>query len=126
MHVAPLEHNILANNFLFLLPKSVCLAKKQHTDCIVFGLTPSGSKRTIYRTRVEHLNNYTTNVVINFGLLDFLVPTMLYNLETNTTFSEKKIIELNSEYTYTLFLGRRVQVKKIIIASVFNTRAKCH
>jgi hypothetical protein len=65
-------------------------------------------------------------VVINFGLLDFLAPTMLYNLETNTTFSEKKIIELNSEYTYTLFLGRWVQVKKRIIASVFNTRAKCH
>ena len=33
------------------------------TNCIVFGVTQTGLDPTIYRTRDEHANYYTTDVV---------------------------------------------------------------
>jgi hypothetical protein len=33
------------------------------TNFIVFGLTPPGLEPTIYHTRGEHANNYTTHAV---------------------------------------------------------------
>ena len=35
-----------------------------NTNFIVFGLTHPGFEPTIYRTRGEHANHYTTNVVL--------------------------------------------------------------
>jgi hypothetical protein len=35
-----------------------------NTNFIVFGLTRSGLEPTIYHTRFEHANNYTTDTVI--------------------------------------------------------------
>jgi hypothetical protein len=34
-----------------------------NTNFIVFGLTPPGLEPTIYRTRGEHANHYTTDAV---------------------------------------------------------------
>jgi hypothetical protein len=34
-----------------------------HTDLMVFGLNQSGFEPTIYRTRGEHANTYTTDAV---------------------------------------------------------------
>ena len=45
------------------LLSAVCLAEKQQIPISVFGLTQIGIKRTIYRTRDEHTNHYTTNAV---------------------------------------------------------------
>ena len=39
------------------------LSNKQHTNFIVFGLNRSGLEPTIYNTRGEHANHYTTDVV---------------------------------------------------------------
>ena len=42
---------------------AACLAEKQQIPILVFGLTLSGLEPTIYRTRDEHANHYTTDVV---------------------------------------------------------------
>jgi hypothetical protein len=39
--------------------------KAPNTNFIVFGLTRSGLEPTIYRTRVEHANHYTSDAVDN-------------------------------------------------------------
>ena len=39
------------------------IGEATHTNCIVFGLTRSGLEPTIYRTREEHANHYTTETV---------------------------------------------------------------
>ena len=54
-----------ANQFLLLLINAACLAKKQqiNTNFIVFGLIRTRLKPTIYRTRGEHANHYTTDAV---------------------------------------------------------------
>jgi len=40
------------------------IGEETHTDFIVFGLTRSELELTIYHTRGEHANNYTTDVVV--------------------------------------------------------------
>ena len=54
-HVAPLGH-------IILIPNAACLADKQQIPffLIVFGLIRSGLEHTIYRTRDEHTNHYST------------------------------------------------------------------
>ena len=42
----------------------MCLEEKQQIPILVFGLTRSGLEPTIYRTRGEHTNHYTTDAVI--------------------------------------------------------------
>ena len=82
-HVALLGHIIMikTNHALLLLLIAACLEEKQHmsllillnavsgeetnTNFIVFGLTRQGLEPTIYRTRDEHDNNYTIDVVSN-------------------------------------------------------------
>ena len=51
-----------ANPSLLLLLNTKCLAKKQDTNFIVFGLTPLGHEPSIYHTQAEHkhANHYTT------------------------------------------------------------------
>ena len=40
-----------------------------HTNFIIFGLTQPGLKPTIYRTRGEHANHYTTDAVTEIGTI---------------------------------------------------------
>ena len=59
-YVAPLGH-------IILLP-----SQATNTNCIVFGLTRAGLEPTIYRTRGQHANHYTSDAVdknINFQLI---------------------------------------------------------
>jgi hypothetical protein len=49
-----------ANQSLLLLLSAACLTEKQQ---IPIGLTPPGLEPTIYRTRGEHANHYTTDAV---------------------------------------------------------------
>jgi hypothetical protein len=48
-----------------------------NTNLIVFGLTRSGLKPTIYRTRGEHANHYSTDVV-NLVSGDYAVTVCMY------------------------------------------------
>ena len=50
-----------------LFSPSCCVlsGKATNTNFIVFGFTWSGLKPTIYHTRGEHANHYTTDAVIN-------------------------------------------------------------
>jgi hypothetical protein len=52
-----------ANKSVFLLLNVAWLAEKQQIPIffIVFGLTQPGLEPTIYRTREEHSNHYTTD-----------------------------------------------------------------
>jgi hypothetical protein len=50
-----------ANQSLLFLFNAVCLAEKQHILMLVFGLIRSRLKPTIYHTRGEHSNHYTTD-----------------------------------------------------------------
>jgi hypothetical protein len=43
------------------------LIEKTNTNFIVFGLTRSGLEPTIYRTRGEHANHYTTDAFFQDG-----------------------------------------------------------
>jgi hypothetical protein len=47
---------------LFFPINAVCLAEKQQTP-FFFGLNGLGTERTIYHTRLEHANRYTTDKV---------------------------------------------------------------
>jgi hypothetical protein len=51
-----------ANQYLFFLLNDVC-GEATNTNFIVFGLTRSGLVPTIYHTRGEHANHYTTDGV---------------------------------------------------------------
>jgi hypothetical protein len=51
---------LIPNQYLVFLLNVACLAD---TNFIVFGLTRSGLEPTIYHTRVEHTNHYTTDEV---------------------------------------------------------------
>ena len=53
-----------ANQSLVFLLNAACLAEKQQISIIVFGLTWSGLKPTIYRNWGEYANHYTTNAVL--------------------------------------------------------------
>jgi hypothetical protein len=65
-HVALLGHIILIpSQPVFSLSPQCCVLSGEatNTNVIVVGLTLPGLKRTIYRTRGEHANNYTTDMV---------------------------------------------------------------
>ena len=65
-----------ANPFWILLLNAACLAvsgEATNTNFIIFGLTRPGLEPTIYRTRGEHANHYTTDAV--------LTNSKLYNLQ---------------------------------------------
>ena len=47
-----------------------CLAEKL-TNSIVFGFTRSGLEPTIYRTRDEHADNYTTDAVFYYNEVNY-------------------------------------------------------
>ena len=52
-----------ANQSLLFLLNAACLVEKQQIPILVFGLTRSGLKPTIYCTQGEHANQYTTDAV---------------------------------------------------------------
>ena len=54
-----------ANQSLLFLLKTVLTREATNTNFIVFGLTRSGLKPTIYHTRGEHTNHYSTDAVIS-------------------------------------------------------------
>jgi hypothetical protein len=58
-----------ANQSLLFLLNAACLAEKQNSNFTVFGLTRSGLEPTIYLTRGEHTNLYTTDAVKLFGIV---------------------------------------------------------
>jgi hypothetical protein len=65
-HVALLGHIILIpGQTIFSLSPQCCILSGEaiNTNVIVVGLTRPGLERTIYRTRGEHANNYTTDKV---------------------------------------------------------------
>ena len=65
-HVTPLGHIILIpSQPVFALSSECCMLTREETNTnfIVFGLTQSGLEPTIYRTRFEHANHYTTDAV---------------------------------------------------------------
>ena len=65
-HVALLGHIILIpSQPVFSLSPQCCVLSGEaaNTNLIVFGLFRPGQERTIYRTRGEHANNYTTDMV---------------------------------------------------------------
>ena len=64
-HVAPLGHIILilSQPMLFLLNAGCLGVKPKNTNFIVLSLTPSMLESTIYRTRGEYANQYTTDEV---------------------------------------------------------------
>ena len=65
-HVAPLGHIILilSQPVFALIPSCFILSEEAtHTNFIVFGLTRPEHEPTIYRTRGEHANHYTTDAV---------------------------------------------------------------
>jgi hypothetical protein len=64
-HVAPLGHIILilSQSLLFLLNAGCLGVKPKNTNFIVFSLTPSVLEPTIYLTRGEYANQYTTDEV---------------------------------------------------------------
>ena len=65
-HAAPLGYIILIpSQPVFALSPYFCMLSGEatNTNFIVFGLTRSGLEPTIYCTRGEHANHYTTNAV---------------------------------------------------------------
>ena len=74
--------DIIPSQSVCALSLSCCVLSGDptHTNCIVFGLTRSGLEPTIYHTRGEHANHYTTDVVLVFKrgiLLDVLILTLM-------------------------------------------------
>ena len=66
-HVATLGHIIQIPSIpVFALSPQCCVLSGEatNTNCIVFGLTRPGLEHTIYHTRDELANHYTTNVVV--------------------------------------------------------------
>ena len=57
-HVAPLGHIIL------ILNQSVFSGEATNSNFIIFGLTRSGLEPTMYCTRGEHVDHYTTDAII--------------------------------------------------------------
>ena len=71
-HVAPFGHIILIpSQPVFALTPLCCMLSGEatNTNLIVFGLTQPGLEHTIYRTRGEHANNYTTDVVLLWNII---------------------------------------------------------
>ena len=65
-HVAPIGHNILIpSQPVFALFPYCCVLSGEatNTNFIVFGLTRPELEPTIFRTRNEHANHYTTDAV---------------------------------------------------------------
>ena len=63
IHVAPIGHIILIpSQPVFALSPEYCMfsGDETNTNYIVFGLMRQGLEPTIYRTRNEHANHYTT------------------------------------------------------------------
>ena len=59
---------------VFALPPLCCVLSREatNTNFIVFGLTRSGLEPTIYRTRGEHTNHYTTDAVsLKLGIANY-------------------------------------------------------
>ena len=72
-HVAPLGHIILMpSQLVFALSPQRCVLSGEatHTNFIVFDLSRSMLKPTIYCTRGEHANNYTTDAVYKISKYD--------------------------------------------------------
>jgi hypothetical protein len=88
-HVRPSElrrdnyHNF--NNIRLImieaaLSPSCCVPSGEatHTNFIVLGLTRWGLEPTIYRTRGEHANHYTTDTVYMTGRMQYLLKCTKY------------------------------------------------
>ena len=64
-HVAPIGHIILIPSQLVFDVSPWCYVRRgeaANTNCIVFGLTHQALKPTIYRSRHEYTNYYTTDI----------------------------------------------------------------
>ena len=53
-----------SNQSLLLFLNAACLVGKQQIPILVFGLMRPGLEPTIYHTRCEHANHYTTDTVV--------------------------------------------------------------
>ena len=60
-----LKHIILIPSLFLLLLSYVLRREAANAIFLVFGLTQPGLKFTIYHTRGEHANHYTTDAVQN-------------------------------------------------------------
>jgi hypothetical protein len=59
-----------ANQSLLFLLNAACLAEQQHIPIFLFfGLTRPGLEPTVYRTRGEHANLYSTDAITVAGML---------------------------------------------------------
>jgi len=66
--VTPLGHILTPSQPFFALIPWCCMLNKEaaNTNYIIFGLTRLGLEPTIYHTRGQHANYYTTNAVETF------------------------------------------------------------
>ena len=61
------------NQPLLLLLKAACFVEQQQIPILqVFALNRTGFEDTIYRTRGEYANHYTTNAVLDIHVMHFL------------------------------------------------------
>jgi hypothetical protein len=70
-HAALLGHIILIPIQPVVAPsrqRCVLSGEATNTNFVVFDLTRSGLEPTIYRTRDEHVNHYTTDAILQFIL----------------------------------------------------------
>ena len=76
-HVPPLWHIILIlSQPVFALASYCCVLGEETTNTkfIVFGLTHMGLEHTIYHTRGEHTNHFTTDSVLFIKIATRLCP----------------------------------------------------
>ena len=93
--VAPLGHIILIpSQPIFALFPWCCVLSGEgtHTNFIVFGLTGSGMEPTIYHTRGEHANHYTTDAVSTFHkLVLHKCLTRIYEIQYQNKWSNSSL-----------------------------------
>ena len=81
-HVTTIGHiSMIPIRFFLFLLNAVFRGKATKTNFIVFGLTQSGLKSTIYRTRGEHPNHYATDAV-----MELIVSSCISLLNTSCFF----------------------------------------
>ena len=94
---------------LLLLLITVCLAKKKQIP-LVFGLIQPGLEPTIYRTRGEHANHYTTDAVkLHTTMVDSKInkTIIIWIVHSNlpVTFYENNVVRnINKIKNHDLFL----------------------
>jgi hypothetical protein len=70
----------------------VRIGEATNTNFIVFGFTRPGLEHTIYRTRGEHANHYTTDTAVNEMMYKFITN----NFKRSTKVKEQRLVGLES------------------------------